>query len=442
MKPIESPAGIDVNPAPPSPMRLGKKPGIVGIVILTVCVGLLLYGIFGRNVPTYRAGFGGSEDGKRVTAATEAGKLIAAEMPGRPMSPRTVAPPGVEEELRLEAEPLRRPAASAAPHTVYIPPPPQPAPVPQYREPSAEEKRQALALQREMAAMEAATSTHAAQGGAASPSVPTPGGDLAQLLQSMQGGRAPAVTLPSRVTIGNAGEPNQAEEYEQQNMQDQKEAFLARARAHRGDNYLPSLRTPPVSRYEIKAGWDIPAVLEQAINSDLPGEMKALVRENVYDTATGQHLLIPQGARLIGAYDSRVSYGQDGVQVAWNRIIFPDGSSINLDGMAGQDAQGYTGLRHDVDHHYKRLLGFGVLTSLFSASFQLSQSRRGGLLGFPSAGEVAGTGIGRDLSRLGADVTRRNLNVQPTIKVPIGYRFNVRVNRDILFEGRYPSLPR
>src|SRR5262249_20909148 len=110
---------------------------------------------------------------------------------------------------------------------------------------------------------------------------------------------------------------------------------------------------------------------------------------------------------------------------------------INLEGMAGQDAAGISGLRHDVGNHYKRLVGFGLLTSIFSASFQLSQTRRGTVLGYPSPAEVAGSAVGAQVSQLGADVTRRNLNIQPTIKVPVGYRFNVRVTRDILFEAPY-----
>ena len=123
--------------------------------------------------------------------------------------------------------------------------------------------------------------------------------------------------------------------------------------------------------------------------------------------------------------------------VVWNRIIYPDGSSINLDGMSGQDAMGHSGLRNTEANHYDRLIGFGLLTSMFSAAFQLSQSRRGGLLAYPSPGEIAGSAVGREMSQLGAEVTRRNLNIQPTIKVPIGYRFNVRVNRDILLEAPY-----
>jgi type IV secretion system protein VirB10 len=220
-------------------------------------------------------------------------------------------------------------------------------------------------------------------------------------------------------------------------MQDRKAAFLASARAESQKNYAKSSRVRPLSKYEIKAGWDIPAILEQGLNSDLPGEIRALVRENVYDTASGNYLLIPQGSRLVGTYDSRIAYAQDGVTVVWNRLIFPDASSIDLDGMAGQDAQGRAGLRHDVDNHYRRLLGFAVLTSGFSAAFRLSQSNRGGVLAYPSAAETAGSAVGAEISRLGADITRRNLNVQPTIKVPVGYRFNVRVNRDLLFEGPY-----
>ena len=105
--------------------------------------------------------------------------------------------------------------------------------------------------------------------------------------------------------------------------------------------------------------------------------------------------------------------------------------------MAGQDASGHAGLRHDVDNHYKRLVGFGLLTSVLSAAFQLSQTRRGSVLGYPSPAETAGSAVGGNISQLGADVTRRNLNIQPTIKVPVGYRFNVRVNRDMLFKMPY-----
>jgi type IV secretion system protein TrbI len=206
------------------------------------------------------------------------------------------------------------------------------------------------------------------------------------------------------------------------------------------NNYLKSTRTEPLGKYEIKAGWDIPAILEQGINSDLPGEAKALVRSNVYDTATGKYLLVPQGSRLIGTYNSEVAYGQNRVQAVWTRIIFPDGSSINLDGMNGHDAQGRTGFHDQVDNHYPRLFGFALLTSAFAAGIELSQRQNSSLLTTPTAGQTASAAAGQQLGELGAEVTRRNLNVQPSIKIRVGYRFNVRVNRDVLFDAPYRAI--
>ncbi len=230
------------------------------------------------------------------------------------------------------------------------------------------------------------------------------------------------------------------DEYDKQNMQTRKEAFLAATRNRQADDYLGSTRNAPLSRYEIKAGWEIPAVLEQSLNSDLPGELKALVMSNVYDTATGMYLLIPQGSRLIVKYDSRVSYGQEGVQVAWNRIIFPDASSVDLDGMVGLDSHGNSGLREKVDHHYKRLLGLSALTSMFTAAFAISQRTNQSVLAYPSPSQAASQAIGQDLSQTGSQITRRNLNVQPTIRVHVEYKFTVRVNRDILFEAPFQPI--
>ena len=445
VKDIESPSGIDLNPEPPSPVRLSKRAGMVALFVVFIVVALIGYGIYTRGQKQFQVGFQ-PDDSRGITAATDAGKLVAAQVPNRPtlaaVAPATESTSAEQEQLTL----LR----GAASPTVYYPPvAPQPmANSTQYREPTLTEKRLLAAYEREQEALNSSTTARdgfagSAQSGSGRSALPTAAGDIAQmtnLLQAMQGSSGQVKSVPGipKLSIG-AGE-NSGEGYDSQNMQDRKEAFLAASRKAERSNYLESTRTAPISRYELKAGWDIPAILEQALNSDLPGEIKALVRENVYDTATGRHLLIPQGSRLVGVYDSRVSYGQNGLQVAWSRIIYPDASSINLEGMSGQDAKGYSGLRYDVDNHYRRLLGFGLLTSLFSASFQLSQSRRGGILGYPSAAEVTGSAVGRELSQLGADVTRRNLNVQPTIKVPIGYRFNVRVNRDIVFEGPYRPI--
>ena len=176
------------------------------------------------------------------------------------------------------------------------------------------------------------------------------------------------------------------------------------------------------------------------MNSDLPGEIKALVRSNVYDTASGRYLLIPQGSRLIGTYNHRVAYGQRRIQVIWTRLIYPDGTSINLQGMIGQDAQGQSGFRDKVDNHYARLIGFALLTSAFSAGIELSQNQQSSSFAYPSTSQIATQALGQQLGELGMEVTRRNLNIQPTIKIRIGYRFNVRVNKDIAFEEPYSPI--
>ncbi len=317
-------------------------------------------------------------------------------------------------------------------------------------EPTPEERRIAAAYQREQEAMIAPTGIRSG-GGASSftsfPGVGTPisgADDLAQVAALTQalGGRGPNSVSPAlerAVSFSSPGSPNDPD-YESQNMQTAKAAFLASAQQRKTDDYLRSTRTAPLSSYEIKAGWEIPAVLEQSLNSDLPGEIKALITSNVFDTASGRYLLIPQGARLVGKYDSRISYGQDGVQVAWDRIIFPDASSVDINGMVGLDSHGNSGLRYDVDHHYKRLFGFAALTSAFSAAFDLSQRNTQSALTYPSISDTATASVGREMSQTGAMITRRNLNVQPTIKVPVGYKFTVRVNRDILFDAPYAPL--
>ena len=316
----------------------------------------------------------------------------------------------------------------------------------QAQDASPEERRVQESYRREQEAIQAPTGVHLTAGaessGMSSAGLnPTRQSDLAQVAAlgaALSGGRnAEQTGLSSKILSSLTTPQTGSADYDSQNMQTKKEQFLDSASARKTDDYLKSIRSAPLSEYEIKAGWEIPAVLEQALNSDLPGEIKALVLSNVYDTASGQYLLIPQGSRLIGRYDSRVAYGQDGVQVVWNRIIFPDASSIDLAGMVGLDSQGNSGLRDKIDRHYKRLFGFAALTSAFNAAFEISQRRSQSVLATPSVSETASSSVGRELSETGAQITRRNLNVQPTIKVPAGYKFTVRVNRDILFDAPY-----
>ena len=310
----------------------------------------------------------------------------------------------------------------------------RPVPVPSPQQ-TADELQRAAAVQELQAAMAAPTGVR----GAAIQSSSAP---LAPAVPDAASAVALSKALnQARESADSTSSPSHDTDYDAQNAQAQKEAFLKAAREQASADYLPSIRTAPLSRYEIRAGWEIPAILEQNLNSDLPGELKALVAANVYDTATGLYLLIPQGSRLIGKYDSHVSYGQDGITVVWNRLIYPDASSIDLDGMQGLDSHGNSGLRDTVDHHYKRLIGGVALSSLFAAGFAISQATNQSVLAYQTPGQAASTAVGQDVSQTGAQLTRRNLNTQPTIKVPAGYRFTVRVDRDILFDAPYEPMP-
>jgi type IV secretion system protein VirB10 len=411
---------------------------VIGVVIMA----LFAYGGYTRQQREVEAL---AERGapRSVAPAIAAGAEIAravptGSVPAVPAADGQLLPP---DELKAPQQTAPSPHANGGSARAYSAAPP---PVPN-AEPTPEQRRVIAAYEAEQQAILAPTTFRSSVGqqpGSPAisplPSLPTGRGgsdqpsEISSLIRSLAAatGRGSSETGFFPTNRYSNIEPHPED----------KEEFLAKARAARGSDYLKSTRTAPLSPYEIKAGWEIPAVLEQALNSDLPGELKALVSSNVYDTATGRYLLIPQGSRLVGAYDSRVGYGQEGAQVVWDRVIYPDGSSLDLGGMIGQDAHGAAGFRDKVDRHYRRLVGFAVLTSMFAAASDLAQSHNRTLLTYPSAGEVAAGAVGREISDVGAQITRRNLNVQPTIKVPIGYRFNVRVNRDILFEAPYTPL--
>jgi len=213
------------------------------------------------------------------------------------------------------------------------------------------------------------------------------------------------------------------------NRQDDKRAFLAEVPA--SANYLSHTRLPALSPMEVKAGTIIPGVMIGGVNSDLPGQIIGQVRQDIYDTATGQHLLIPAGARLIGIYDSRVTMGQRRVLVAWNRIIFPDGSSLTLDTMPGADVSGYAGFRDKINNHYWRIFGNAFMLSLFSAGIQLSQPDAP-VNGTYNSQQIMAAELGRQLGELGMEVARRNLDIQPTLEIRPGYQFTIMITKDMV----------
>lgn len=255
--------------------------------------------------------------------------------------------------------------------------------------------------------------------------------------QESEAARTSRVFLPNNVR-GNATPTTQysheinstspsTDEGFAQNGQDRKLAFLNAAVDRRTTS--PDRITRPASPYVVQAGTVIPAALITGIRSDLPGQITAQVTENVYDSPTGRSLLVPQGARLIGVYDSQIAFGQSRVLLVWTRLIMPNGRSIVLERQPGADTAGNAGLQDEVDNHWGELFRAALLSTLLSVGTQLGSSgteddivralRRGG---------------SDSLNQTGQQIVRRNLNIQPTLTIRPGFPVRVIVNRDLVLE--------
>ena len=199
--------------------------------------------------------------------------------------------------------------------------------------------------------------------------------------------------------------------------------------------YNPHALQRPVSPYQVMAGTIIAASLVSGLNSDLPGFVIAQVTEHVYDTVTGRHLLIPQGSRLVGRYDSVVAFGQERALVVWQRIIRPDGSSIVIDNLPATDTGGYAGLADEVDLHTWKIIKGIALSTLLGIGNQLAFANTDSDL-LKALRESAG----QTTNRAGQRIVERSLNVQPTITVRPGWPLRVIVHKDlVLTPYRNPS---
>ncbi|QAU22679.1 TrbI/VirB10 family protein [Dyella sp. M7H15-1] len=220
-----------------------------------------------------------------------------------------------------------------------------------------------------------------------------------------------------------------------QNRQDQKEAFQkAGTTETRNSGNLQM----PTSPYQVMAGTAIAAALVTGIKSDLPGDVIGTVTEPVYDTATGRYLLIPQGSRIFGKYNSQVAYGQSRVQVVWNRIILPDTSSLTLDNLVGADPAGYAGLEDGVDWHWGRILAGAALSTVLGVGSELAVSNQGNTNGNTV---IALRDSAQDTAnQVGQEFTRRNLNIQPTLTERPGLPVSIIVNRDLVLRPYQPMF--
>jgi type IV secretion system protein VirB10 len=267
--------------------------------------------------------------------------------------------------------------------------------------PSPEEQRRAQELEAARTArLFSSTETRPASAAPTAP-VAAPATDLASL------GLAPQPATPS--------------------AQDRQLAFLNQAPDKR--TVSPDRIAAPASANVLQAGAVISAALITGIRSDLPGQITAQVTENIYDSPTGRILLIPQGTRVIGQYDSGVGFGQRRILLIWNRLIFPNGRSIVLERQPGADAEGYAGLEDGVDYHWGELFKAAALSTLLSVGAEAGSSGQESAIV-----RALRQGAGDSISQTGQQIVSRQLNIAPTLTIRPGFPVRVIVTRDLVLE--------
>lgn len=284
----------------------------------------------------------------------------------------------------------------------------QPVPVPGMAAPVAAPAGPDPEMQRRHQELEAArtarlfSASQAASGNASSSPPPVPAAsDLAGL------GLAPQPATPS--------------------AQDRQLAFLGQTPDKR--TVAPDRITGPVSPNVLQAGAVIPAALITGIRSDLPGQITAQVTQNVYDSPTGRILLVPQGTRIVGQYDSGVGFGQRRVLMVWNRLIMPDGRSIVLERQPGANAEGYAGLEDGVDFHWGEMFKAAALSTLLAVGAEAGTNQNESNLV-----QALRSGASNSINQTGQQIVSRQLGIAPTLTIRPGFPVRVMVTRDLLLE--------
>ena len=279
-----------------------------------------------------------------------------------------------------------------------------------------------------------------ANAGAPAPGMPTPGQDPEQqriaqeqeaartshLFATTNVGQVASAAIPA--STGGAGGHAAPAGSADLMSQDHKLAFLNGNVDRR--TVSPDRVEPPASPYVLQAGAVIPAALITGLRSDLPGQVTAQVTEDVYDSPTGQILLIPQGARLIGQYDAQIAFGQSRALLVWNRLIMPNGRSIVLERQPGADAEGYAGLEDEVDNHWGMLFKAAILSTVLSVGSEAGMSGNSN----GSLAEAIQQGTSQSINQTGQQVVSRSLSIQPTITIRPGFPVRVMVTHDLVLE--------
>ena len=216
----------------------------------------------------------------------------------------------------------------------------------------------------------------------------------------------------------------------------QKAHFIRHGAEEWPSGTLQEDRKEPRTRYTLKTGSVIAATMISGINSDLPGQILAQVSEDIYDTATGRHLLIPQGSKVVGTYDNEVAFAQNRALVVWTKLIFPDASEVDLEGMPGADPSGYAGFRDKVNRHVGRRIGAALMMTVFNFAYEATRRETQGPVGFQPESAVTAA-VGQSIAELGKQMVEREMDVPNTLEIRPGYRFHVMVNKDIAFQSPY-----
>lgn len=197
----------------------------------------------------------------------------------------------------------------------------------------------------------------------------------------------------------------------------------------------------PASPYELQAGSDIPATLTTSIQSDLPGQIRAVVSRNVFDSEAGRYLLIPAGAKIVGFYSNKVIAGQTRVGVEWTRIIFPNGSYMKLGKMPGASPSGKDGLHDLVNNHTWKIFKNALLMSVVDLGISVSQPGYGSAGGYGqqsvSPAQQGEASLMQTFGQAESNILQRYTNIAPTLTIRAGYQLNVAVTHDLVFPGPY-----
>ena len=247
-----------------------------------------------------------------------------------------------------------------------------------------------------------------------------------ELFFSARGDTAQAGSIAPTASPFTGFQPQAIEASRASTAQEQQQAFLDAPVDRR--TLAPDRISPPASPYLLQAGAVIPAALVTGIRSDLPGQIVAQVTQNVYDSPSGRYLLVPQGTRLIGAYDNEIGSGQRRVLLVWTRLILPGGRSIVLERQPGADAEGYAGLEDGVDYHWWDLARAAGLSTLLNIGAELA---------IDDGDRIAGAirdGAQDTIGDAGQEIVRRQLAIPPTLTVRPGFPVRVIVTRDIILE--------